>query len=597
MLALDIKEHPAYTCNLYALKIGVFAMAGAAACTLTYAPPYNLLVTACLVLLGIYLFVSQRYVMPRIKTLRALDWLVLSYCLPICFVQWISLVCFPDSEVSTGAACMVVLSALLFHSTPLMAIYVFGTVASWLAIKSAVSGPVSANAAVQLLMVAPVASLLARITVFKALATLHEARVREQKTVKELRETLGKLQAEIGLREVTEVRLQRAQKNEGLGMMAAGVAHDFNNTLAAINAFAEVIGLSAKEAVVQSHATEIVKAVKQASAICKQMLTYAGKSPTQMAQLDLVELIQNLQPLMQASCGKRITVRVRVEVPAAPVLGNAAQLQQVLVNLVNNGVEAIAGNGTIDVTIRQVSAPQDLASDSPYSIVVPEQQGNLFALTVTDSGTGMGPETIRQMFDPYFTTKGVGHGFGLSNVLGIARSHQASISVDSEQGKGTSVTLYFSPADTTRPCPGDTGGSAVSQLASDGARGSLPSMRILLVDDDSLVRDSMAEVLAFQGWEVVKAASGEAAMEVVRSIREFAALIIDFNMPGMNGCETLRALREVGCDAPAVLCSGHISAPVQSSVLEQFQAFLPKPFHRLELEEALRRLTRGVKAG
>ncbi len=115
--------------------------------------------------------------------------------------------------------------------------------------------------------------------------------------------------------------------------------------------------------------------------------------------------------------------------------------------------------------------------------------------------------------------------------------------------------------------------------------------KILLVDDDKLVRDSLAEILTFHGWEVVKANSGQAAVELVSQSKDFAALIIDFNMPNMNGSETLIGIRGLGCQAPAILCSGHISDPAQATVLEQFQGFLAKPFHRLELEEVLQRLT------
>ncbi len=587
MLAFDIQEHPAYTCNFYALKLGVVATALAAAGTLTYPWPYNLVVTSSVIGLSVYLFVASECILSKIKTLWALDLFALSYCLPICVTQWVALWCFPDIEVSTGVGCMVVLSALLFYSTTWMALYVLGAVGSWFLLKLALGGAISPNVTVQLLIVAPSAALLARITIFKTFDTVYSARLREQETVQELRTTLAKLQDEVLLREVTEVQLQRAQKNEGLGVMAAGVAHDFNNTLAAINAFAEVIGLASSEQLVKSHASEITKAVKQASAICKQMLTYAGKSPSQMAEIDLVGLTHSLHAMMQATCGKRITVRVESEVAAAVVTGNAAQLQQVLLNLVTNSAEAIAGVGTIDVTVRKVGAEHVRASASQYSLIVPDQQGELFTLTVTDSGTGMGADAIRQMFDPYFTTKGVGHGFGLANVLGIVRLHKVSLLVKSEMGRGTSVTLCFSPV-TEQAARVDNAGEVA-------AAASKPrNARILLVDDDELVRDSLAEVLAFQGWEVAKAANGEAALELVRNGQDFAALLIDFSMQDMNGCETLRGIRELGCSSPAILCSGHVSAPMHESGKGEFQAVLQKPFRRVDLEATLQRVMGGI---
>ncbi len=584
MDSVNFKEHPAYTCNVYALKLGVPATVVAAAFALTYPPPMNVYVAASVALLCVFVFAMQRWVLPRIRTLRSLDLLVVAYCTCILFTQLLSLVCYPEVEVAVGVGCMLVLSALLFYSTTLMTCYIVLTVSSWTTLKWMISGPISPQDALQLLLIAPLVTLIARITIVKTLSELHAARVRETNNVQELRSTLERLQEETRRLESAEAQLQRAQKNEGLGIMAAGVAHDFNNTLAAINAFAEVIELESSQPSVRAHASEICRAVKQASSICKHMLTYAGKSTSQMVPIDLVEFIQSLRPLMQATCGKQIPVSLRSEEPCNVVMFNSAQLQQVLLNLINNGADAIAGSGTIEVTIANVDATREFTKHWDYSLIVPGQQGTLIALTVRDSGSGMCEETIRQMFDPYFTTKGVGHGFGLSNVLGIARSHKASLTVSSEIGCGTAITIYLSPAQAPTPVSGGN----TELIAEVQVRRNL---RLLIVDDDALVRDSIAEVLAFQGWNVCKAESGQAAVDMVKQASDFAAMIIDFNMPHMDGRETLRAIRALGCSSPAILCSGHISAPMQLSVLDEFQAFLPKPYHRLELQATLQRLT------
>ena len=585
MQAVDIKEHPAYTCNVYALKVGAPATFVSAFFALTYPAPYNLLVTAGILLLSAVFFIAERYLLPRIKSLRTLDCFVVTYCFAIAITQWVSVTCYPEYEVSTGVGCMIVLSALLFYSTTWMAVYVALSVTSWIVLKWYGSGSLSPQDAMQLYLIAPLIALIVRITLFKTVNAMFAARLREQENVVELRATLEKLREETRLREMTEAQLQRAQKNEGLGIMAAGVAHDFNNTLAAINAFAEVIELESRDNVVQVHATEIAKAVKQASSICKQMLTYAGKSTSQMLPIDLVELTQSLRLLMQATCGKRIPVSMNTIEPPQFVMGNAAQLQQVLLNLVNNGADAIAGKGSIDVSIRTVQASEEFAHASQNSIIIPEQQGELIALTVRDSGCGMDKETMRQMFDPYFTTKGVGHGFGLSNVLGIARSHKASLSVVSEVGRGTSITIYFTRVELDSNSKIASGLPAMTELPAKR------NTRVLLVDDDSLVRDSLAEVLAYRGWQVCKADSGLAAVNLVKQNGDYAALIIDFSMPHMDGGATLRELRSLGCTSPAILCSGHISAPTHAAVLKEFQAYLPKPYERLELEATLQRLT------
>ncbi len=585
MQADDIKNHPAYMCNKRALRVGAVCTAVAAVLSLGYPPPNNLVVAASVALLSLCFLLIECWVLPLVRTNRQLDTLVAGYCTPVLGVQLLSLWCFPEVEVATGAGCMVVLAALLYHSTVVMAVYIATTVISWYLLKCAVTGLPSWNEALQLLLVAPLVAFIARHALTHALDSLYLAGIRERLTVQELRATVEKLHKETDLRESTEAQLLHAQKVKGLGLMAAGVAHDFNNTLAAIHSFAEIIGVASNEKQIQSHATEIIKAVQQASAVCREMLVYAGKSTSELTPVELVELTKNLRPLLQASVGLENNISIVSTEPTATVLGNAAQLQQVLLNLVSNSAEAIRDRGTIEITVGRQPSLQQLNHCVDYSFVSTNHDGEFISLTISDTGIGMGEDTIRQMFDPYFTTKGTGHGFGLSNVLGIAKSHNATLTVQSELGQGTTVSLYF-PSFATDGKPQFEPNRISESPASDQR-----SARVLLVDDDNLVRESLAEILLFHGWDVVKASSGQTAIELVKQSGEFAALIIDFSMPNMNGSQTLKAIRELGCHAPAILCSGHISDPAQSSVLEQFQGFLAKPFHRLELEEALHRIT------
>lgn len=584
MHADDIKNHPVYLCNKRALRVGAIGTAIAAIVALSYPPPNNIYVAVATALLSLCFLMVERYVLPRILTFQALDVLVAGYCTPILGVQLLSLWCFPDVEVATGVGCMVVLSALLYHSTIVMMTYILVAVSSWFSLKLAIANFPSPNEAIQLLLIAPLVAFVARQAISSALNSLYAAGIRERNTVQELRATLEKLREETRLREITEAQLIHAQKTEGLGLMAAGVAHDFNNTLAAINSFAEVIGMATQEKDVRNHASEIVKAVKQASAVCREMLVYAGKSTSQLQPVELVELTKNMRPLLQASCGVATNINILTTEPIATVRGNAAQLQQVLLNLVNNAADAIPEKGNIEITVSRQASVESADLTAEYSFVSTDHQGEFVSLTISDSGIGMGRDTIRQMFDPYFTTKGTGHGFGLSNVLGIAKSHNASLTVQSELGQGTTIRLFFPSIEVDsapRPAPPQVPDIDVSVKK---------NSQILLVDDDNLVRDSLAEILMFHGWDVVKADSGQAAIELVKHTQGFAALIIDFCMPNMNGSETLKGIRDLGCHSPAILCSGHISDPAQDAVLDQFQGFLAKPFHRLELEETLQRI-------
>jgi signal transduction histidine kinase/ActR/RegA family two-component response regulator len=583
--AEDIRSLPSYKCNAYILRFGVLGCAVSALFVLNYPAPQNLYLATCFSLLSLWFWVADRYLLPNVKSVVALDAFVVCYCSLILVAQLVALWCFPEAEVSTGVGCMVVVSALLYRSTLTLVVYIFVTVSSWFLLKWALTELPSPNESLQLLVVAPLIALAARQATVQTLDALHSARLRELDNVLKLRAALEKLHAETDLRERTEAHLQRAQKNEGLGMMAAGVAHDFNNTLSAINAFAELIGLISVDKTIRGHANEIVTAVVHASAVCREMLTYAGKSASQRSAVNLIELVNNLRPLMQASCGCRVLVKIRTDVPSALVSCNAAQIQQALLNLVKNGADAIFGEGSIEIALSRHASTAEIAANSHYSIIRPEQNGACFSLSVADSGSGMGPETIRQMFDPYFTTKGMGHGFGLSNVMGIAKSHEASLAVHSKLGQGTLVSICFTSIE------GEDLAGVTSVATAERQMRSQWNAKVLLVDDDDMVRDSIAEVLVFQGWDVIKAASGPSAVSEVRLANDFAVLIIDFNMPTMNGSETLRQIRELGCTTPAILCSGHISSPLQASVLEEFQGFLAKPFHRLELEKLLLRVT------
>lgn len=573
-------------CNKRALRLGAIGTAISAILALSYPPPNNLYVAASVALLSACFLATELYLLPRVRTFNDLDALVVGYCAPVLGAQLFSLWCFPELEVATGVGCMVVLSALLYHSALIMTIYIAVTIASWTLLKWVMTDLPSPNEALQLLLVSPLVAFVARQSMVNTLNSLYAAGDRERLTVQELRATLEKLQEETSRREKTEAQLLHVQKTEGLGLMAAGIAHDFNNTLAAINSFAEVIEMASNEKFVQNHATEIVKAVKQASAVCREMLVYAGKSTSQLTLVELVALTKDMRPLLQASCGVSKRIKIIANGTDATILGNAAQLQQVLLNLVNNAADAIHENGDIEITVAKLTMLDELDPISNYSFVSTDHEGEFVSLTISDSGVGMGQDTIRQMFDPYFTTKGTGHGFGLSNVLGIAKSHNASLTVRSQPRQGTTVCLYFPSVNS------DPATQAETATPTESSSNVVSKAKVLLVDDDSLVRDSLAEILIFQGWDVVKASSGQMAIELVKQSPDFVALIIDFSMPHMNGYETLKGIRDLGCSAPAILCSGHISDPEQSTILEQFQGFLAKPFHRLELEEMLHRITK-----
>lgn len=579
----DIKEHPSYVCNQLALKLGALGACLTSVANLFYQPPNNILLAIGTFGLGLLLLAVRQLLLPRAQNCRQLDFVVFIYIVPIILLQWFALACFPESEVSTATGCMLVMTGLLFTSIAWVIPIGLLTAGGWLFWKSYLGGQPNSHEIVQLLIIVPVMAAVARLATARSIIWLQLAKQREQETVAELRGALGKLKEETERRKSSEAQLLQAQKNESLGLMAAGVAHDFNNMLSAIHSYADIIQLGTQDAEIQGFAQDITRAVNQAAAICRQMLIYAGKSTSQKTDVDLVTIATDMQALLQASFTRRVKIEFSSSITSAPVEGNATQLQQLLLNLVTNGAEAIEGKGCIDISISREIIDEGTVLASDIAVGQPATAGEYYAISVTDSGKGIDAETMLQMFDPYFTTKGSGHGFGLSTVLGIAKHHNAAITVKSRLGQGTKITLWFPLA--------RVGGADQPFPESPVNHADAPSQpTVLLVEDDELVRNSVAQMLTAQGWVVVRAESGEAAMRFIQQSNTFSVLIIDFNMPSMNGPETLLQLRQMGCQSPAILFSGTI-CPVKEEIAD-FAAFLPKPLRWNELDTVLKGLMR-----
>lgn len=583
-----VRSHPAYLYNQVALRMGsVAAIVSAVAILLFYMSPQNLPLVGSVALLSPLFSLFRRSILPRAKTRAAFDLSVFLYLLCVFFTQWTAIWYAPQSEAAGGAACMIVVSSLLYISTWAFAFNAVFSSFAWIAVKTALSERPADSEILQLVIMAPVIALLARLSILQTMSSLRKSRLREEQKVVELQAAMDQLQQQIRLRLESEAQLIQAQKNQSLGLMAAGVAHDFNNTLLAISSLAEIICTISKDETVRDQAGEIVRAIQQASGICRQMLTYAGRTTDEFCAVDLNEVVRSLQPLLQASVSPRVLVHFKTCETSAVILGNFSQLQQILMNLVNNSAEATPGRGNVDIGIRRrtVQNVAELPDNCIGHVSVP---GDFIVLTVSDTGVGMEPDTVRQIFDPYFTTKKTGHGFGLSTVLGIARSHRAALTVSSRPGFGTLISVFFEPfAVPTEHLP------AVPLPAT--KKSSVEKNRnrtILVVDDEDMVRNPLVRMLRLRGWNVIEAAGGAAAVAETQAHSDIDALIIDFSMPGLNGKETLNEIRKNGCQAPAVLCSGYLSEPLNSDSDEKFEGFLPKPFQRHELETILDRITK-----
>jgi signal transduction histidine kinase/CheY-like chemotaxis protein len=576
-LSEDLRSHPVYLYNQIALRFGALsALLAGLAVLILYPAPHNITIGVTVSLISVLFYVARNFLIPRAKTLGQLDLIVSGYLLPVFFIQWCCILLTPNKETSTGSACMIVISGLLFSATSsLLVVSVIGA-GAWLIVKHVSDGLVTPNEIVQLLIVAPSIAMVVRFSVERTLGALQETRDREKQKAIQLEEMLHQLQTETELRRESEARLLQAQKKASLGVMAAGVAHDFNNTLRAITGVSELIS--------KTHAEEICRAVQQASEICRQMLAYTGKSTAEKSVLDICGLIRDMMPLIKAALPDRVTISFESSLDPALAYGNTTQLQQVLMNLVTNAADAISGKGDIQIRVDNQFVSGRISTAEYFWISSPTP-GEYIALSVADTGHGMDSDVVEQIFDPYFTTKKSGHGLGLSSVQGIASSHNAALGVWSKPGAGTRFQILLPRKMSAKS------GMDRTNSSSRTPRNAYLSNTILVVDDDDLVRTPLVKMLELLGWTVVEASSGEAAVALTQLRSDFATILVDYTMAGMNGRETLTAIRATGCKSPAILCSGYISSTEDGVYEDSFDGFLQKPFRRQELEKVLAQVT------
>jgi signal transduction histidine kinase/ActR/RegA family two-component response regulator len=359
-----------------------------------------------------------------------------------------------------------------------------------------------------------------------------------------------------------EERMRELERVESLGTMAAGVAHDFNNLLTSILGSAELLQQDVGDRDRLELAHTIHLAGDQAARLCRQLQAYAGGTPTQRVPLDLVAMAREMLPALESAT--RGAVRVTLGSPAAAVgtLGDRAQIEQVLLNLVVNARDANAHE--VRITIDHV--PE-----------VGEASGSATAgwarVLVADDGDGMSSDVQHRIFDPFFTTRFPGRGLGLAVVHGVVRRHSGRIAVVSAPGAGATFTIVLPPAsapeqtvDLPRP-PVPLAGSC--------------DRIVFLCDDDSAVRGMLARMLAAIGVSARVFEDGESMLVAVANLAlaEPIAAFVDLSMPGMDGVEVARRLRSMRAGARIVLMSGHPPAYVEQVAGDlKLDGVLQKPF-------------------
>lgn len=373
-----------------------------------------------------------------------------------------------------------------------------------------------------------------------------------------------------------EQGLERAQRIESLGVLAGGIAHDFNNLLVGIVGHADLLREHLSQPELRESAEAILAAGQRAAELTKQMLAYAGRAEVgRPVPIRIASLLDELAGLLGASLSKKAKLELNVAATDV-VCADRASLTQLFLNLFTNASDALEGRvGTITVSSRRVARPSHVWDDAYGATVGP---GNWILFEVRDTGCGMDEPTRSRIFEPFFSTKAKGHGLGLAACVGIVKALNGALRVESAVGEGSCFSLLLPAAEAA---PESRPSSVGPELA---------PCRVLVVDDESIVRRHVRRSLELRGYSVSEASNGQSGLE--RFFTEGAdVLLVDMTMPDMDGAEVIRQVRDSGSTVPIVLASGYFDHEVQRRLApDSFQAFLPKPYLVSELLAAISRV-------
>jgi PAS domain S-box-containing protein len=373
-------------------------------------------------------------------------------------------------------------------------------------------------------------------------------------------------QAEI-TRASLETQLRESQKMEAIGTLAGGVAHDFNNIIATILGNAE---LAFQDAVTnpraaQESVNEIRKAGRRARSLVQQILSFSRRQSTERERIDVAAVVLESARLLRAILPARLALDVDCEPAVPPVLADATQIEQVMINLATNAMQAMpSGPGRISIRLDTAMVDAALAETHPsLRGLHARHPGRTVRIAVSDTGQGMEAATLERIFEPFFTTKAVneGTGLGLSVVHGIVQGHEGAITVESRLGKGTCFTLYLPVAEGEAGAP-ERGASAAASAPELSLAGGL---RVLYLDDDEALVFLVKRLLERRGYRVSGYTNQREALNALRAdAAAFDLVLTDYNMPGASGLDVAREVRTIRADLPVAVASGFVDEELRA---------------------------------
>ena len=399
-----------------------------------------------------------------------------------------------------------------------------------------------------------------------------------------------------------EQQLSHAQRMEAVGVLAAGIAHDFNNMLGAIMGNLNLISLIVEEGgdkdEIAKYAASAEQVVHQAAQITKRLLAFTRQAPVVMKPMDPRPIVEETREILSRTIDRRITVESRLDDNVWQVRADPAELQQILMNLCLNAkdtlMDRIEGRcphkGSLKddpprllISVENQVIGESYVLDHPYA-----KMGKFVRFSVEDNGCGMDEEVLDRIFDPFFTTKELekGTGLGLATVYGLVKQHRGWITAESRKGVGSRFSFYL-PALAT---PVKATDSEKEETTSTSMENNNTRLKVLLVDDEEIIRDIGKTMLTHMGYQVILAENGEEAIELYKSARP-DLVILDITMPVLSGKDALKRIMEIDPNAKVIISSGH---PFDSSAEELLQMgaklYLQKPFKIKEIKEAIEKV-------
>lgn len=387
---------------------------------------------------------------------------------------------------------------------------------------------------------------------------------------------IGGMVKDITERKRVEGQMLRTQRLESIGTLAGGVAHDLNNALAPILMSVELLKMEYPDA---SRMIDMVEtSAKRGADMVKQLLTFAKGVEGARLLVQPLHLLKEMEKIIKGTFPKNIQLHTEYASPLKTIVGDTTQLHQVLLNLCVNARDAMPNGGTL--TLQAENAEIDEAYASSVTEATP---GSYVVWRITDTGTGIPPEIMERIFEPFFSTKGPdkGTGLGLSTVIGIVKSHGGFVRVYSVPGQGTTFAIHL-------PADGNETAVAGAEKAPDTFRGN--GETILVADDEAAVRQAARAVLTSLDFNVVTAADGTEALILVAEKRaELKAVLTDLHMPHMDGLSFVRALKRMLPDVGIIVASGRLDEREAKEFMSLgVKALLEKPFTQDKLVEALK---------